>query len=50
MTDSTTTQQHGECSFLDLVTSAKSTGMGIVELATSFDNLKPDVVLSVADC
>lgn len=34
----------------NLVTSAKSTGMGIVELATSFDNLKPDVVLSVADC
>ena len=33
----------------NLVTSAKSTGMGIVELATSFDNLKPDVVLSVAD-
>lgn len=33
----------------NLVTSAKSTGIGIVELATIFDNLKPDAVLSVAD-
>ena len=33
----------------NLVTSAKSTGLGIVELATTFDNLKPDIVLSVAD-
>jgi UDP-hydrolysing UDP-N-acetyl-D-glucosamine 2-epimerase len=33
----------------NLVTSAKSTGLGIVELATIFDNLKPDVVMSVAD-
>ena len=33
----------------NLVTMAKSTGMGIVELATIFDNLKPDVVISVAD-
>jgi UDP-hydrolysing UDP-N-acetyl-D-glucosamine 2-epimerase len=33
----------------NLVTSAKSTGLGIVELATTFDNLKPDVVLSIAD-
>jgi UDP-hydrolysing UDP-N-acetyl-D-glucosamine 2-epimerase len=31
------------------VTAAKSTGLGIVELATIFDNLKPDVVISVAD-
>ena len=31
------------------VTTAKSTGLGIVELATIFDNLKPDVVISVAD-
>ena len=31
------------------VTAAKSTGLGIVELATSLDNLKPDVVISVAD-
>lgn len=31
------------------VTSAKSTGLGVIELATIFDNLEPDVVLSVAD-
>ncbi len=33
----------------NLVTTAKSTGMGVVELATIFDNLSPDVVVSVAD-
>jgi UDP-hydrolysing UDP-N-acetyl-D-glucosamine 2-epimerase len=33
----------------NLVTSAKSTGLGIVELATVFDNLKPDAVVTVAD-
>jgi UDP-hydrolysing UDP-N-acetyl-D-glucosamine 2-epimerase len=33
----------------NLVTTAKSTGIGLVELATIFDNLKPDIVLSVAD-
>lgn len=33
----------------NLVTTAKSTGMGVVELATIFDNLRPDVVVSVAD-
>jgi UDP-hydrolysing UDP-N-acetyl-D-glucosamine 2-epimerase len=33
----------------NLVTSAKSTGFGIVELATVFDNLSPDMVLSIAD-
>jgi UDP-hydrolysing UDP-N-acetyl-D-glucosamine 2-epimerase len=33
----------------NLVTSAKTTGVGIVELATIFDNLKPDMVLSIAD-
>jgi len=33
----------------NLVTSAKSTGLGLVELATVFDNLKPDVVMTVAD-
>ncbi len=33
----------------NLVTAAKSTGLGIVELATIFDNLKPDVVITVAD-
>jgi UDP-hydrolysing UDP-N-acetyl-D-glucosamine 2-epimerase len=30
-------------------TMAKSTGMAIMELATIFENLKPDVVLTVAD-
>lgn len=33
----------------NLVTTAKSTGLGIVELSTVFDNLKPDLVISVAD-
>ena len=33
----------------NLVTAAKSTGLGIIELATVFDNLKPDIVISVAD-
>lgn len=30
-------------------TMAKSTGLGIIELATQFENLKPDIVLTVAD-
>ncbi len=30
-------------------TMAKSTGLGILELATQFENLKPDIVLAVAD-
>ena len=30
-------------------TMAKSTGLSIIELATQFENLKPDIVLSVAD-
>jgi UDP-hydrolysing UDP-N-acetyl-D-glucosamine 2-epimerase len=33
----------------NLVTSAKSTGFGLAELATVFDNLQPDVVVTVAD-
>lgn len=33
----------------NLVTSAKSTGLGLAELATVFDNLAPDLVISVAD-
>src|SRR5918996_587603 len=33
----------------NLVTSAKSTGIGLSELATVFDNLKPDVVVTIAD-
>ncbi|MDP6781809.1 MAG: UDP-N-acetylglucosamine 2-epimerase [Alphaproteobacteria bacterium] len=33
----------------NLITSAKSTGAGIIELATVFDNLAPHMVLSIAD-
>lgn len=33
----------------NLVTQAKSTGLGLAELATVFDNLRPDVVVTVAD-
>src|SRR5689334_7014178 len=32
----------------NLVTSAKSTGLGLVELATVFDNLAPDAVVTIA--
>lgn len=32
-----------------LTTQAKSTGLGIIELANSLDNLKPDIVVTVAD-
>lgn len=31
------------------MTMAKSTGLGLIELATSFQNLKPDIVLTVGD-
>jgi UDP-hydrolysing UDP-N-acetyl-D-glucosamine 2-epimerase len=31
------------------IASAKSTGLGLVELTTIFDNLKPDVVITIAD-
>jgi UDP-hydrolysing UDP-N-acetyl-D-glucosamine 2-epimerase len=33
----------------NLVTSAKSTGIGLSELATVFDNLAPDAVVTIAD-
>lgn len=33
----------------NLVTSAKSTGLGLAELATVFDGLKPDAVVTIAD-
>jgi len=33
----------------NLVTSAKTTGLGLMELATVFDNLQPDVVVTIAD-
>ena len=32
-----------------LTTQAKSTGLGILELATAFEELKPDAVVTVAD-
>lgn len=31
------------------IASAKSTGLGLVELATIMDNLKPDIVITIAD-
>lgn len=33
----------------NLVTSAKSTGFGLAELATVFDSLRPDMVVTIAD-
>jgi UDP-hydrolysing UDP-N-acetyl-D-glucosamine 2-epimerase len=33
----------------NLTTMAKTAGLGIVELATVFDNLRPDVVVTIAD-
>jgi UDP-hydrolysing UDP-N-acetyl-D-glucosamine 2-epimerase len=33
----------------NLATQAKSTGMGIIELSTAFEILRPDVVITVAD-
>lgn len=33
----------------NLVTSAKSTGLGLLELSTVLDNLNPDVVVTIAD-
>lgn len=33
----------------NLVTSAKSTGLGVAELATTFDSLQPNAVVSIAD-
>jgi UDP-hydrolysing UDP-N-acetyl-D-glucosamine 2-epimerase len=33
----------------NLAAMAKTTGLGLIELATAFDNLRPDVVVTVAD-
>jgi UDP-hydrolysing UDP-N-acetyl-D-glucosamine 2-epimerase len=33
----------------NLTTMAKTTGLGLLELATAFDNLKPDVIVTIAD-
>jgi UDP-hydrolysing UDP-N-acetyl-D-glucosamine 2-epimerase len=33
----------------NLVTSAKTTGLGLIELSSVFDNIKPDVIVTIAD-
>src|SRR5215468_8189911 len=33
----------------NLTSMAKTTGLGLLELATVFDNLRPDVVVTIAD-
>ena len=33
----------------NLASMAKTTGLGLIEMATVFDNLRPDVVVTVAD-
>jgi UDP-hydrolysing UDP-N-acetyl-D-glucosamine 2-epimerase len=33
----------------NLATMAKTTGLGLLELATAFDNLNPDIVVTIAD-
>ncbi|MBE3038879.1 MAG: UDP-N-acetylglucosamine 2-epimerase, partial [Chloroflexi bacterium] len=33
----------------NLASSAKTTGIGLMELGTVFDNLKPDIVVTIAD-
>jgi UDP-N-acetylglucosamine 2-epimerase len=33
----------------NLATMAKTTGLGLMDLSTAFDNLKPDFVVTVAD-
>ena len=33
----------------NLITSAKTTGIGILELSTAFEGLRPDIVVSIAD-
>ncbi|MBO4389009.1 MAG: UDP-N-acetylglucosamine 2-epimerase (hydrolyzing) [Spirochaetales bacterium] len=40
---------HNMISGEDVISSAKTTGMGIIELATVFDNIKPDYVVTIAD-
>ena len=44
-----TAQVHNMISGEDVISSAKTTGMGIVEMATIFDNIKPDYVVTIAD-
>ena len=33
----------------NLITQAKSAGMGVIELSTAFDSLRPDAVITIAD-
>lgn len=33
----------------NLATMAKTTGLGLLELATALDNLRPDIVVTIAD-
>ena len=33
----------------NLITQSKSTGLGIIEISTAFQELKPDIVVTVAD-
>src|SRR5438445_685362 len=44
-----TTRVHMVLEGENLTAMAKTTGLGVLELATVFDNLKPDVVVTVAD-
>ncbi len=44
-----TTRVHMVLEGGNLAAMAKTTGLGVLELATVFDNLKPDVVVTVAD-
>jgi len=44
-----TTRVHMVLEGGNLAAMAKTTGLGVLELATTFDNLKPDVVVTVAD-
>src|SRR5256886_9943848 len=44
-----TTRVHMVLEGENLTAMAKTTGLGLLELATVFDNLKPDVVVTIAD-
>ena len=33
----------------NLITSAKTTGLGIIELSNAFSQIKPDIVVTIAD-
>ena len=44
-----TAEVHNVISGEDVISAAKTTGMGIIELATVFDNIKPDYIVTIAD-